>query len=706
MTTPAELLSSIREEMLGEARSSPGLLTDIANLERYLAETYSSRSFVELLQNADDARANRFLLTRHSEWLVCANDGLTFSRQDFYSLCRSASSNKRRGETIGYRGIGFKSIVGLASTVHLLSGNLNASFSRDLTQKSLGVNGPTPLIRIPHPLALEKDQSVLVLARELEQSGYTTIFILGGLDNERVQDEFDQFDSDYLLFLRNVVEAIILMPEKRHFLCERTSLNLGSQAVSVTGPDRHSAWQLHSTEDCALAFSMNEGRPVPLNATSAVVHAFLPTLETTGLGIRINADFSTDPSRTRIVFDDATLKRIDDVAASIATKVSATILDDGGSSDVLACLTPTADLSTLSLQKRSFKTELLIRLRHRLEHLRDLVLISPSWLNRTDAMETSHCLNRKIIFSDGVNGLLSTAFMHYLGVKTLALQSVLKVAEKTTLTRSGCAEVIAHSKRNVAAGIGIKHLMDKPIWEGRHQPVLRSTLHAILAKGFALDLGFVESLKVVGLGTGELATWLRSADLSTDAIATLLPDLDMTKPIALPMSETSASREPVNGPRSDGEPFDPLIAGGAPSDGSAIKHITSRSLPAWRGAEQYVAQVLEEAGYHVEDRSRQNLGYDLYVEKLPRKFYIEVKLLDYAGQPFVITPNEQAVARECADSYILALALRDKAGTHLQFVNNPVESLNFIRQCRQWVWECSDYEFAPTQYSKDSHEKD
>ena len=156
----ADIFTSVREELLREATNSPTLLADLANLERYVAETYSARSFIELLQNADDAGSTRFLLTRHNDLLICANNGREFSRQDFYSLCRSASSAKQRGQTIGYRGIGFKSVVGVASSIHLLSGNLEATFSRELTQSSLGIRTPTPLVRIPHPLALEKSEGV------------------------------------------------------------------------------------------------------------------------------------------------------------------------------------------------------------------------------------------------------------------------------------------------------------------------------------------------------------------------------------------------------------------------------------------------------------------------------------------------------------------------------------------------------------------
>lgn len=47
--------------------SPPGLLADLANLERYVAETYSARSFIELLQNADDAGAKRFLVMQDGD---------------------------------------------------------------------------------------------------------------------------------------------------------------------------------------------------------------------------------------------------------------------------------------------------------------------------------------------------------------------------------------------------------------------------------------------------------------------------------------------------------------------------------------------------------------------------------------------------------------------------------------------------------------
>src|SRR5918997_4111086 len=146
------MLEEVRRPLLEEARRSPDLLSDLAGLEQYVAESYDARSFVELLQNADDAGASRFAVQRSGEFLLVANDGRPFTRTDFESLCRSAASHKHRGTTIGYRGIGFKSVVGFAETVYVFSGELEAVFSRERTAREVPGASRVPLVRIPHPV--------------------------------------------------------------------------------------------------------------------------------------------------------------------------------------------------------------------------------------------------------------------------------------------------------------------------------------------------------------------------------------------------------------------------------------------------------------------------------------------------------------------------------------------------------------------------
>ena len=89
-------INELRESLIKEAKSSPMLLSDLAGLEAYVSESYNSRSFIELLQNADDAGSTRFYVKRYGNYLFVANDGRPFNIMDLESLCRSASSNKAR----------------------------------------------------------------------------------------------------------------------------------------------------------------------------------------------------------------------------------------------------------------------------------------------------------------------------------------------------------------------------------------------------------------------------------------------------------------------------------------------------------------------------------------------------------------------------------------------------------------------------------
>jgi hypothetical protein len=692
-----QILESIRDELLGEATRSPALLADLANLERYIAETYSARSFVELLQNADDAQAKRFRVARQGDYLVCANDGLPFSRQDFYSLCRSASSNKQRGATIGYRGIGFKSVVGVAESVHLISDSLRATFSRALTGAALGNTAPAPLVRIPHPLALAESDPIMTVIGQLHEEGFTTVFVLAGLDAERVQEEFDQFDADYLLFLHHVCEAT-LDGLNRSYRCERQAISETERRVRIDGGDRKSYWSIEHHEKCDLAFSLADGKRTPLKAADAIAHAYLPTLEQTGYGIRINADFSTDPSRTRIVFDDMTYACIDDAAAAIAAKISAAVLNPGTATDTLACLTPTVDLATLALQKRSFRTELISRTRERLNHLKETARLAPAWLSQSDAAILAKATGSTIVVPDGNEREGQVSFMRYLGIKALPSESIIEAAGDAQLGAKSYAPLIAQAAKSVGIGIAPRRLADSPLWIGAGS-TQATRLDDLIQAGKPLDLQFVEALGREGLAPNQLARLLTTAGLNAGAIGVLLPGT--VQGAAAPDGQMNASPHGATADALAGQAqvFDPLFRDGNASTQSRCASptpITSRSLPAWRGAEEYVALVLRQYEYQVEDRSRQNLGYDIYAEKDGRKYYVEVKLLDYAGQPFVMTTNEEAVARECGASYALALTVRSTGGAvHVQFIHDPARALKLTRQCRQWVWECSDYDFQP-----------
>ena len=129
------IINKISEDFLKEAKFSPKMLEDLAAMEKYMSESYDGRTFIELLQNADDAKAKRVVAFAIEDTLIVANDGRKFNDEDIVSICRSGASNKQRGENIGYRGVGFKSATTLSRNNNSFSRNLFYIFKIDVCKK-------------------------------------------------------------------------------------------------------------------------------------------------------------------------------------------------------------------------------------------------------------------------------------------------------------------------------------------------------------------------------------------------------------------------------------------------------------------------------------------------------------------------------------------------------------------------------------------
>jgi len=144
---------------------------------------------------------------------------------------------------------------------------------------------------------------------------------------------------------------------------------------------------------------------------------------------------------------------------------------------------------------------------------------------------------------------------------------------------------------------------------------------------------------------------------------------------------------------------------GAPNHPVTLKDQIGRNkspelhLKRWRQTEEHVLAILNSAGWNLIDVSRQFLGYDLE-GSLPdgTPVFVEVKSMAYGGAPFTLTSNEEATAREKGDNYVLALVVPGESRLQIAWLKNPARNLPLTRQCKQWVWECNDYEFDPETY--------
>ncbi len=264
------------------------------------------------------------------------------------------------------------------------------------------------------------------------------------------------------------------------------------------------------------------------------------------------------------------------------------------------------------------------------------------------------------------------SLLRYIGVKTLASPNLLAAAAQADLSESGCAQLVANILRDPLQATSLHELAQARVWfddSGR-------TALTDMPKNGRLSAGFSRHLKAAGVEPSDFARLVRA----TNVTASLL--LENAGP------GTTGSVLPEAVPK-DLKTF--LTRG---SGLGQRVNVVSRSIPAWRNAETYVAALLMSQGFEVEDTSRQNLGYDLIAANGAGKAFIEIKLVDWLGAPFTLTSNEHAVAREAGANYFVALVLRSRDEVRLEFISDPTVALRFERQCKQWAWECADYKLS------------
>ncbi|MDO9537788.1 MAG: hypothetical protein Q7J68_05680 [Thermoplasmata archaeon] len=82
----------------------------------------------ELLQNADDAKATWVRATISEGIFEFVHNGEDFDEESLQSICQFGLSNKRHLHTIGFRGVGFKSVFSLGPQVEINTPSLTYGF--------------------------------------------------------------------------------------------------------------------------------------------------------------------------------------------------------------------------------------------------------------------------------------------------------------------------------------------------------------------------------------------------------------------------------------------------------------------------------------------------------------------------------------------------------------------------------------------------
>ena len=103
----------------------------VTSLDAEIAQEYRGRCILKLLRNAhdalahadpDDARRISFVLSTDPEAVLSVgNSGRPFRREDFDGICQLAQSPKDPNESVGNKGLGFRSVLEVSSCPEIWS---------------------------------------------------------------------------------------------------------------------------------------------------------------------------------------------------------------------------------------------------------------------------------------------------------------------------------------------------------------------------------------------------------------------------------------------------------------------------------------------------------------------------------------------------------------------------------------------------------
>jgi hypothetical protein len=307
--------------------------------QELIRQQYSGRYPFELLQNANDALAEalggiggsaRFTITDKA--LVVADMGRGFGERELRAICSLGRTSKDPRRTIGYKGLGFKSVEEITARPQVVSGPHGFMFDRDRARHLIAeVAGPLqpqqqiPVYAYPLPLTTADLGDDAMLVEAFLHKGFTTVVRLPfapGVSREQVaRDVLATLSPRILLFLQ-ATDRLEVEGTERDFVATRVREPSGraSEVLLETGATtKHwlvfehrvdiadpglvqplgDAWAKVEAVRVAVAVPLGaDGKPTA--DEPCPLHVHFPTEETTGLPLILHGDFALDLDRRRV----------------------------------------------------------------------------------------------------------------------------------------------------------------------------------------------------------------------------------------------------------------------------------------------------------------------------------------------------------------------------------------------------------------------
>ena len=659
------VINSISKAFIEEAQASPRMLEDLAAMEKYMSESYDGRTFVELIQNADDAGSGRIRVECAGDTLIVANDGRNFDENDIMAICRSGSSNKQRGKNIGYRGVGFKSATTISTEIVIYSAGVYFTFSKSRCAETLGLSeDKVPTVRIPFLFDENKlEGKVNSKIEELESDGFTTFFLFRNALIDKFKTELEGFNSGWLLFLRKLSNAEINLPTK-HVICKVNRKNIeGDTVVKIVGSKEQ--WLITSGNNVSVAFRYDEEKGIiPCNSEDAVFHCFLPTTDKTGFPFKANSDFSTDPSRKHIISDDITKGALDSIAELYVDYLKQ--ITAGKDSKKIAMLSL---LNThISLGEMASKLEQRIDDRLRAE---DWVLKNNG--DQTTAKNVTYLPNwlekeEKTLLANAQPQIGYNLYSEWF------YESIDKIEKM--LSKYGAQEVSGEILR----GLITEADKAKAIGEKITAKIFIYCFRSVFNNKEKIGEVYIPTTA----GFIRLSETNDVNEIDKTFISILMATLTPKEKSDL------AENYKIFGKMKKQEPSKKTTVSATPQISSGQK---SMAINKWKSPIQNCLAIEVFEGRSGKDVSRKCEDYSIEsVDAVGNTSYIAVKQVKTLGDSFSMTEKEYAAAQRLGEAYKIFVISTEGENVEYLYINNPTGELELEKIVKEWEFVCNRYE--------------
>lgn len=271
----------------------------------------------ELLQNANDYPYNKenvsvqFIVSNH--YLFFFHTGAYFNLRNIVGISSINQGEKAKNtDTIGYKGIGFKTVFSNNEYVYLRSGDWSLRFDRAYSEEKFYGACPWALMPIPTKFS-ELDQEAHTIISQAPKDMRVQFALRHKSDARENISQLDLVfgDDQILLFIPNVHKVEVLVDGKRKHLVEKDEEKwivddyscLVSEELkdwvekSIKGGERVPE-KFKDINKVRMSFAVSkEGKKI-IPVERARVYNYLPTELRLGFKFLFNADFIPDGSRS------------------------------------------------------------------------------------------------------------------------------------------------------------------------------------------------------------------------------------------------------------------------------------------------------------------------------------------------------------------------------------------------------------------------